>query len=195
MRKPGLPGFAAQNASHPIASKVLIHGSEPSMSVQTYCTHADLEAAWTSAALLAAVDDDSSGTISVAEEAVITRAIERAANRMNAALEMRYALAQLAGNAWCRDCNAALAIYLLASRKTTASDAITEQYEQYQTDLERIAAGQMRVPQVIDDRSSAPVVSNFSVDPNRRVATIRRVDDTSTGDVPPSSVKSFHDFE
>src|SRR5689334_1621455 len=83
------------------------------MSTQTYCVRSDVEAAWTPADLLAAVDDDSSGTISVDEEGIVTRAIERAANRMNAALEMRYSLELLASNAWCRDCNAALAAYLL----------------------------------------------------------------------------------
>src|SRR6187551_33359 len=95
------------------------------VSTQTYCLRADVEAAWTPADSLAAVDDDASSTISVDEEAIVTRAIERAANRMNAALEMRYSLEPLADNDWCRDCNAAIAAYLLATRRgDAASDVI-----------------------------------------------------------------------
>lgn len=166
------------------------------MSTQIYCTRADLEAAWTTADLLAAVDDDASGTISTDEDAIITRAIERAANRMNAALEMRYGLSFLADNAWCRDCNAALAIYLLATRRgTAASDPVQEQYEAFIVDLEQIVAGRLRVPQAIEALQHSPTVSNFVVQPTQRVATIRRVDDLSTGEMPSSGVKSFHDFD
>jgi phage gp36-like protein len=155
-----------------------------------------VEAAWTPADLLAAVDDDTSGTISVDEEAIITRAIERAANRMNAALELRYDLEQLAGNDWCRDCNAAIAVYLLATRRGTAAAAeILEQYQSYFAELELIAAGQRRVPQAIEALQHSPTVTNFDVDPTQAVATVRRVDDISTGDLPPGAVKSFHDFE
>lgn len=166
------------------------------MSTQTYCTRADVEASWTPADLLAAIDDDSSGTISAGEEAIVTRAIERAANRMNAALEMRYSLALLAGNTWCRDCNAALAAYLLATRRgDPASDVIQEQYETWQHDLESIAAGSLRVPQVVETLQHSPTVTNFAVAPLERIATVRRLDDVSTGDLPSGAVKSFHDFD
>jgi phage gp36-like protein len=165
------------------------------MSTHTYCTRTDVESAWTTAALLAAVDDDASGTLSSAEEAVVTLAIERAANRMNAALEMRYSLALLAGNTWCRDCNAALAIYLLATRKAAASLAVEQQYEAYVTDLEQIIAGRLRVPQALEALQHSPTVTNFTVQPTQAVATVRRVDDISTGDLPAAGVKSFHDFD
>ena len=166
------------------------------MSTQTYCTRADVEAAWTPADLLVAVDDDSSGTISAGEEAIVTRAIERAANRMNAALEMRYSLDLLAANTWCRDCNAALAAYLLATRRgDPASDAIQEQYEAWQDDLESIAAASLRVPQVVETMQHSPTVTNFEVAPLERIATVRRLDDVSTGDLPSGAVKSFHDFD
>jgi phage gp36-like protein len=162
------------------------------MSTQTYCTRTDLEAAWTPAALLAAVDDDSSGTISPAEEAIVTRAIERAANRMNAVLEMRYPLSELAGNTWCRDCNAALAIYLLATRLgEPADDAVQEQYDAYVDDLNHIIAGRRRVPQAAESLEHSPTVSNFVVQPMRDKETIRRVDDLSTGKPPPGGLKSF----
>lgn len=166
------------------------------MSTQTYCTRADVEVAWTPAALLAAVDDDATGTISAAEEAIVTRAIERGANRMNGSLEMRYGLVLLAGNAWCRDCNAALAVYLLATRRgVAASAAIQEQYEAFLLDLEQIVAGRMRVPQASEALQHSPTVTNFAVDPNQPLATVRRLDDLSTGDLPSGALKSFHDFE
>jgi phage gp36-like protein len=166
------------------------------VSTQTYCLRADVEAAWTPADLLAAVDDDASTTISVDEEAIVTRAIERAANRMNAALEMRYSLELLADNDWCRDCNAAIAAYLLATRRgDPASDAIQEQYEAYTADLEEIVAGRKRVPQATESLQHSPTVTNFEVAPTEAVATVRRVDDITTGDLPSGAVKSFHDFD
>ena len=87
------------------------------MSTQTYCTQNDIEAIWPPADLLASVDDDASGTLSATEEAYITRAIERAANFMNARLELRYRLSDLAANSWCRDANAAIAAYWLSMRR------------------------------------------------------------------------------
>ena len=67
---------------------------------QTYCTKTDIEAIWPAASLLASVDDDTSGSLSATEEGYITRAIERAANILNARLEVRYRVADLAGNTW-----------------------------------------------------------------------------------------------
>lgn len=166
------------------------------MSTQIYCTLTDVEAAWTPADLLAAVDDDASGTLSAGEQSIVTRAIERGANRMNASLEMRYSLDSLANNAWCRDCNAAVAIYLLSTRNgAAATDAIQEQYEAYVLDLEHILAGRLRVPQATETLQHTPTVTNFAVDPTQAVATVRRLDDVSTGELPSGSVKSFHDFE
>ena len=62
------------------------------MTTFTYCTQADVEAVWNPAAILQAVDDDLSGVLTSAKEQTIQRAIERAANRMNAYLEQRYRL-------------------------------------------------------------------------------------------------------
>ncbi len=130
-----------------------------------YCTADDLEAVWTPALLLASVDDDASGTLSPAEEAHIDRAIERAAGRMNAYLELRYPLASLAGNAWCRDANAALAIYLLAIRRgEVAPTVLQEQYDAYLAELLEIAAARRNVPAVSSPLDAAPSVTNFNID-------------------------------
>jgi phage gp36-like protein len=130
--------------------------------MQIYCTKADIEALWPPASLLASVDDDSTGTLSPTEDGYITRAIERAANLINSRLAMRYKLAELAGNAWCRDANAAIAAYWLSTRRTgTAPAHLQQQYDTYLTTLERIVTGHLRVPEAAESHEAGPaVISN-----------------------------------
>lgn len=132
---------------------------------QTYCLKPDLEAVWTAAAVLASVDDDSSGTLSATEEGYITRAIERAAERMNAYLEERYILSELASNTWCRDANAAIAVYLLSIRRGDAAPAPFQlQYDGLMSDLYEIARGRLKVPEASESVDNVPSVSNFTAD-------------------------------
>ena len=130
--------------------------------MQTYCTKPDIEAIWPPASLLASVDDDATGTLSPTEEGYITRAIERAANLINSRLAMRYKLAELAGNAWCRDANAAIAAYWLSTRRTgTAPAHLQQQFDTYLATLERIVTGHLRVPGAAESHEAGPaVVSN-----------------------------------
>jgi hypothetical protein len=138
--------------------------------MQTYCVKADIEAIWPPAELLASVDDDTSGTLSPTEEGYITRAIERAANHMNARLELRYALVDLAGNTWCRDANAAIAAYWLATRRGDPAPAhLTQQYAAYLADLAEIAAGKLKIPGAVESFDQTPGVSNFAVNMNREL--------------------------
>jgi phage gp36-like protein len=155
------------------------------MPVQVYCTQEDLTAAWTEGDLLAAVDDDSSGTLSATELAVIERAIERAANRMHAVLQVRYATLELLDNAWCRDCNVMLALYLLATRRgEPAPEQIQDQYDAFLTDLEDIRAGRKVVPDVVTRFEHGPTTTNFTVDGRVPLAPVQRVPETSTGASP-----------
>ena len=134
------------------------------MSTQNYCTKADIEAIWPPADLLASVDDDASGTLSATEEGYIDRAIERAANHINARLDTRYRLADLAGNTWCRDANAALAAYWLSTRRGAAAPAhLQQQYDAYLAALGEIAAGRMKVPQAAESFDLTPTMTNFDV--------------------------------
>ena len=134
------------------------------MSTQTYCTQSDIEAIWPPASLLASVDDDANGMLSPTEEGYITRAIERAANLLNASLEMRYRLADLAANAWCRDANAAIAAYWLSTRRADPAPAhLQQQYDAYVAQLADIAAGKSKVPQALDSFDLTPSVMNFAV--------------------------------
>lgn len=135
---------------------------------QTYCVQADIEAIWPPADLLASVDDDASGTLSATEEGYITRAIERAANLMNARLELRYTLADLAASTWCRDANAAIAAYWLATRRGDPAPAqLAQQYAAYLADLADIAAGRLKIPGATEGFDQSPGVTNFSVNMNR----------------------------
>lgn len=129
----------------------------------TYCVKSDIEAIWPPASLLASVDDDATGTLSATEDGYITRAIERGANFLNARLELRYRLSDLAGNAWCRDANAALAAYWLSTRKGSAAPAqLQQQYDAYVAALVDIALGKAKVPEVRESFDTGPGVTNFA---------------------------------
>jgi phage gp36-like protein len=159
--------------------------------MQTYCVKADLESVWNPSAVLAAADDDTNGSLSPVEEAHITRAIERAAGTINGVLEVRYELTDLADNEWCRDCNAALAAYLLATRSgDSAPDAIAAEFDRYLEDLAQIRDGLVNVPGIVESHQHGPTVSNFAIDLRERRAKVRRVVETSTGDTPPSGLLS-----
>ncbi len=133
------------------------------MTTQIYCTKADIEAIWPPTDLLASVDDDASGTLSATEDGYITRAIERAANQMNVRLEMRYVVEDLADNTWCRDANAAIAAFLLSTRRGDSAPAqLQEQYDAYLAALAAIAAGRLKVPQQAESFTALPSVTNFA---------------------------------
>lgn len=135
------------------------------MSLQTYCTAADLEAIWDPDLLLASVDDDEDSALSELEQSYIDRAIERAAGRMNAYLEVRYTLSALANNPWCRDANAAIAVYLLSIRRGEPAPAVLqEQYDAYFHELSEVAAGRLNVAPGANPFSFGPSVTNFRFD-------------------------------
>jgi hypothetical protein len=110
---------------------------------------------------------------------------------MNAFLEVRYDLADLDNNAWCRDCNAALAAHFLAIRHDDVPDGIAAEYARYLSDLANIRDALMQVPEVVESDSHRATVTNFAVDLRERREKIRRVPETSTGEVPGGDVNSF----
>ena len=147
---------------------------------QTYCLKADIEAIWPPADLLASVDDDTSGTLSATELGYITRAIERAANLMNARLELRYTLADLAANTWCRDANAAIAAYWLSTRRGDPAPAhLQQQYDAYVAALSEIAAGRLKLPQQTESFDNRGSVTNFETRLDQ-MFKVQRVEETST---------------
>lgn len=160
--------------------------------MQTYCTRADIESVWNPDDVRSAADDDHNGSLSPTEESHIARAIERAAGTMNGVLEVRYRLSDLAGNAWCRDCNAALAAYLLATRSGDAvPDTIAAEFDRYLEQLASIRDGLTNVPEVAESDAHGPTVSNFRIDLREPRAKVRRVVEICTGDGPPGDVRSY----
>ena len=150
------------------------------MSTQTYCTQSDIEAIWPPADVLASVDDDVNGSLSATESGYIDRAIERAANFMNARLEMRYRISELAANTWCRDANAAIAAFWLATRRGSSAPAqLQQQYDAYLASLTEIAAGRLKVPQQIDSIDTSPGLTNFQIDLGQPHRKAQVVDETS----------------
>ena len=150
------------------------------MSTQIYCTKADIEAIWPAGSLLASVDDDASGTLSATELSYIDRAIERAANFINARLEMRYRLSDLAVNTWCRDANAAIAAYWLSTRRGAAAPAqLQQQHDAYVAQLVAIVSGSIKLPQQAESFDVMPGVSNFAISLAEPWRKAQRVDETS----------------
>lgn len=144
------------------------------MTTTVYCAAADLDAIWDPALLLAAVDDDADDVLDALEQTYLDRAIERAAARMNAYLEFRYSLSSLASNSWCRDANAAIAVYLLAIRRgETAPAVLQEQYDAYFAELHEIAAGRLNLPGV-SSATTGLSVTNFQFDIQQSRALPRR---------------------
>ena len=90
---------------------------------------------------------------------LIDDAIERGATQLNASLDMRYTLTELANNAWCRDANASLAAGLLASRKLeTPPQSLATLRLFYLEQLAEICAGRLKLPQVPERTESLPAV-------------------------------------
>lgn len=164
------------------------------MSTQTYCARTDLESLWTPAGVLEAADDNADAALSTSEEAHIAWAIETAAAEMNSYLELRYTLADLAQNAWCRGVNALLAVELLAARQgVTPPTDIGERHAVALAALRDIATGSRLVPQAVSRHETLPTVTNFTTNLAQPHAKIRRVPDTSTGSPPAGGRKSFYD--
>jgi phage gp36-like protein len=150
------------------------------MTTQIYCTQSDIEAIWPPGDLLASVDDDASGTLSATELGYIDRAIERAANFLNARLEMRYRLTDLSENTWCRDANAAIAAYWLSTRRGAVAPAqLQQQYDAYVAQLVAIVAGSIKLPQQAESFELMPGVSNFEIRLDEPWRKAQVVDETS----------------
>src|SRR3954451_4058327 len=147
---------------------------------QIYCAKSDIEAIWPPADVVASGDDDGNGTLSGTESSYIDRAIERAANFINARLEMRYRLSDLAASTWCRDANSAIAAYWLSTRRGDPAPAqLQQQYDAYLAALTEIAAGRLKVPQQIDSIDTSPGLTNFEIDLSQYKRKAQVVDETS----------------
>ena len=87
------------------------------MATTTYCVRADIETIYSAHGVNMAADDDMDGIVLAAEEVYVTRAIVRAAGKINSRVQKRYTLSDLSSNDWIRDVNATLAAQILARRR------------------------------------------------------------------------------
>lgn len=158
----------------------------------TYCSRADVEAVLSAAGVVARIDDNETGTASVAEDAYVTAAIETAAAEMNADLERQYILSQLsASNGWLKRTNALLAAEALMGRRgNPVQGLLVDQVQRIREALKLIGMGRMSVPEQLPSANHLPAVSTFVVEPAKAMPV--RVDvPNSVGSTPDSSRKRF----
>jgi phage gp36-like protein len=156
----------------------------------TYCTQSDVEAILSAAGVTAFADDDEDGSLDGTETGYITRAIERAAARMNAVLEIRYKLADLTSNAWCQFANADVAAYLLTSRRGNSPPTqIADAYQEVIDLLDKIKANRGKVPEQGESFDFLPSVSNYQPVRGVRNMPVRVDPNESTGDAPATGIK------
>lgn len=163
------------------------------MAAITYCVRADVESIMSAVFVERRTDDDEDGFLSEIEISYITDAIERAATVMNATLEMRYSLASLAGNDWCKWCNATIAAVSVAGRRGNNIPAsLAAEYDGYRDSLKLIKNNKLKVPQVGERFGPSPMVSNMKIELGRTSGSPVRVDlARSTGPRGSEFIKRF----
>lgn len=125
----------------------------------TYCTSSDIAAVLSEAGATACLDDDENGVLSVAEEALGTSAIERAAVKMNFTLQRRFKLSDL-NNDWCKWCNATLAAgeYFRRRNNSPVPESLANSIKEFLDQLEAIGLGSP-IPEQAESFEHTPTVS------------------------------------
>lgn len=160
---------------------------------QTYCTRADIVSIIGEAGVLACIDDDRDGVESAAETLHVTAAIERTATLMNSSLDKQYyPLSDLASNAWCKWCNAYLAVEALHARRSNpAPTSVVERCQEYRENLLDARWGRFQVPEQSPSFDHTPTVSNFQPELGKDVMPIRVDTNESTGLAPEGNRQRF----
>lgn len=151
------------------------------MTTTTYCVRADMVSIVGEAFITAATDDDQVG---IGDDDQVTDAIERAANKMNAALGKQYIISELSGNDWCKWCNAHMAIVELCRRGNSPPPFVLEEVQGYKDNLSDAAWGRFQVPEQAPSADHRATVSNFRVEIGKLVMPIRVSTEESTGAAP-----------
>ena len=161
----------------------------------TYGTKAGIESLVSPATLVSWLDDDHSGTLSTTEEGHIANAIERAATKINMAVGRQYNIADVTANTWLAWANNVLAAEMLAARRgNPAPQSIMDAAKECEEMLEQIRWGRASLPEQIPSFNFAGAVSNFHVEPGRRIAPVRVSKEESTGGEPvPGIVRHYSD--
>ena len=152
------------------------------MTTTTFCTANDVAAILSDDLSERAIDDGEDGSVSTAEEAYRTRAIEQGANDIALYIHQRYAVASNASNPWLRDCNAVLAAFNIARRRQmSVSEMLRQERKEYLDKLIAIRDGKLQLPGGTPRASGAPVVTNYRIDATDSLGPIKVDPQRSSG--------------
>ena len=153
----------------PIESTPLLYSSRAEIASITSTLGIDLK-----------VDDDEDGTISVAEELLVTDAIWEATDRINEVALHFYTAEDLETSGWVRRRCSYLAAHILGRRRGNPS-VYCDEVEELKEELKKLQAGLLHIPRISKRDDFAPKMSNLVVDRNYTKRKLRVDIDTSEG--------------
>lgn len=151
----------------------------------TYCTRQDIEAIISAPGLLACIDDDESRDESATESTYVTKAIERAAVRLNSQVSRQYQLSDVTANGWMKWANAVMAAAILKRRRDNPlSESLAADVREVEEMANEIAWGRRSLPEQTPSFDHSATVSNFQPRLGVPYAPIRVDQNESTGPSP-----------
>ena len=155
------------------------------MTVQVYCDRDDVESIIGPFATTSAIDIDEDGVESTYESSLVTSAIQRAANRINAKIRHQYVLADVVGNDWLSYANAVLAAYEVRTMSVNPSEgSLIDKVNDILQTLNEIRYGRDQLPDQAPSFDYLPTVSSFKVQLGNPLSPITINVDQSTGSIP-----------
>jgi phage gp36-like protein len=136
------------------------------MAVTQYCSWSDVQKRISAEAADLRLDDDPSAREDVLDEAAV---------EVNGYLQLAYEVPSLALSTWVRFRARDIAVYLLCLRRNhPVPNSVQQRYDDAIELLEKVRQGQMRLPDVAEDKASVPVLSNQRVEmiPFPRLKTV-----------------------
>jgi len=160
----------------------------------TYTDQGDIESLLSVLGLVNRLDDVNTGVatfvaLTAEEQAYLPKFINRATERCNFYLAMRYNPADLAQSCWVNDHATVIACYLLAVRRGNPVPAsLLDMYKETLEELKLVHLGNYEVPLIALREAGIPAFSTVRVDMmyNRdKIRKIASASDRSTPQVPP----------
>lgn len=158
---------------------------------QIYCIASDVEFVLSAAGVTACLDDDETGLRSAEADALLDRAIDTAAGKINQHVRHQYKLTDLAGltNTWLRDTNAYMAAKVLATRRgNPCPESLVDEVKERELTLVEIRWGRESIPQQLPSHEHIPTVSNFRPELYKMNTPIRVDVQESIGSAPVDGV-------
>lgn len=132
------------------------------MAIQTYCDRDDIASIISELGVIASIDDSMDGVESVNDELQVTKAIERAALKINQHVRQQYKLLDVANNTWLTYANAVLAAYDLRKRRgNPVEGSINDEYQEVQTVLNDVRWGRQQLPDQAPSFDYTPTTSSM----------------------------------